>query len=1223
MDNPQFSSILGQRLRTFLWVPALVFALLAHPLWPLVAQASPPQINIDPSSALAGNSVTLSGIGFPPASTGQVLWDDGSAVGTFIADEVGTYAVVFVVPPSIDGPHTITATTDDGMIIAQTTLTVEPVLEPTPIPSEAPLSTEPPAPTEAPVFEAPPTNAPNSTETVAGPTSYPIFSSSHSENGPDANVVYDGDPSSYWVTAPITPDEAWIILDLGAIVPVSTLRWQLATSATLPNLEILLSEDGVVWESLVTIDGTSVPSDTWIDQPVNVWLRYVQLRTENMTGLSQLGGIAEIELWPASDARPISVNVTPTSAPTAEEAVASEQTEPSTAIAQSDGIVGMGTITGSDGAGVNCRVAPDIGASIITVLPPESAVEISGTAVGDWIPVDCGGQPGFVHSQFVTLETGEPTVTTSGPATPATSAPIAVATPQHTHASSATPTDQHREAAATLPGPSLSLPLRGAFYYPWYPEAWTQSGVYPYTDYEPVRGYYDGSDGDVISGHIADMQYGNIDVGIASWWGPHTYSDQQLPLLLDAASGTGFTWIIYHEDEGFGNPNAEDLRGDLEYIRDRYASDPSYLRVDGRFVVFVYGASETCGVVDRWTEANETVGAFLVLKVFKGYQECANQPHSWHQYGPAQATDSQAPYSFSISPGFDKYGEEPRLSRDLTRWQQNVRDMVASNADWQLITTFNEWGEGTSIENAVEWESASGYGAYLDILHSDGSSPSPPPTEQSTPVATPTPAGPLVITPIADASVYANSPDTNFGSATRLEVDEEPRIESYLLFEVVGADLPIQQATLRLWVVDETSNAPPVRLVENPVWSEDSITWQNRPDTTQPTDDKESVPAGNWVEYDVTPLLTGNGLISFAFIPESRNGLDFNSREATGNHPQLVIIFEGSGPSPTVSPGPTTTPSPIPVPTQPPDGNSAILLAAGDIASCSSDGDEQTASILDKEPGTIATLGDNAYNDGTAQQFRDCYDPSWGRHKSRTYPSPGNHDYRTNNGGPYFDYFGPVAGIPGQGYYSYDLGSWHIISLNSNIDMSAGSPQEQWLRADLQSNPATCTLAYWHHPLYSSSSTHGSQSASRPLFQALYDYGAEVVLVGHDHTYERFAPQTPRAQADEAYGIRQFVVGTGGRNHYSLGSPEPNSEVRSSGTFGILKLTLGTDHYTWEFLPVDGKKFADSGSGPCHDAPGSLETSRDTAGHLPERLFSAATLVIPPYVRRSMGKWRR
>jgi len=213
--------------------------------------------------------------------------------------------------------------------------------------------------------------------------------------------------------------------------------------------------------------------------------------------------------------------------------------------------------------------------------------------------------------------------------------------------------------------------------------------------------------------------------------------------------------------------------------------------------------------------------------------------------------------------------------------------------------------------------------------------------------------------------------------------------------------------------------------------------------------------------------------------------------------------------------------------------SSVVLIAAGDIADCDSTGDEATAELVDQIPGTIATLGDNVYPVGHAKRFAECYDSSWGQFKARTRPAVGNHEYETRAAAGYFQYFGSAAGNPATGYYSYDLGNWHMVVLNSNCEKiiggcQVGSPQEQWLRADLSAHPATCTLAYWHHPRFSSGQ-HGNAVEMQPIWQALYAAGVDVVLNGHDHNYERFAPQDATGRADPERGIREFVVGTGGK----------------------------------------------------------------------------------------------
>ncbi|HEX7118259.1 MAG TPA: metallophosphoesterase [Longimicrobiales bacterium] len=259
----------------------------------------------------------------------------------------------------------------------------------------------------------------------------------------------------------------------------------------------------------------------------------------------------------------------------------------------------------------------------------------------------------------------------------------------------------------------------------------------------------------------------------------------------------------------------------------------------------------------------------------------------------------------------------------------------------------------------------------------------------------------------------------------------------------------------------------------------------------------------------------------------------------------------------------------------------AVLVGAGDIASCGTDGDDATAELLDAIEGVVFTTGDNAYPNGTTMEFMRCYDPTWGRHKGRTRPTPGNHDYLTVEAAPYYEYFGEAAGEEGKGYYSYDLGGWHIVVLNSEIETGPDSEQLRWLRADLAAHPAPCILAYWHRPLFSSDDLRGNPKV-KPFWEALYEAGAELVVNGHDHYYDRYAPQTPDGAVDLERGIRQIVVGTGGQPpHPSAFSPE-NREVHDGATIGVLKLTLHPDRYAWEFMPAAGGTFTDSGDAPCH-----------------------------------------
>lgn len=259
-----------------------------------------------------------------------------------------------------------------------------------------------------------------------------------------------------------------------------------------------------------------------------------------------------------------------------------------------------------------------------------------------------------------------------------------------------------------------------------------------------------------------------------------------------------------------------------------------------------------------------------------------------------------------------------------------------------------------------------------------------------------------------------------------------------------------------------------------------------------------------------------------------------------------------------------------------------IVAAVGDMCGSACD---QTAKLVEAmNPTAVITAGDNAYSSGTLSEYRTKYDPYWGKFKDKTYPSPGNHEYETTGAAGYFDYYGAKAGQRGKGFYSVNIGDWHMVALNSNISMSAGSEQEKWLRADLAANTKPCTAAYWHHPLFSRGD-HGDNTKSKPVFQALYDNKADLVIVGHDHNYERFAPARPDGTKDVVNGVRQLVIGTGGTGLRPFAnSTKGPSEVGNAKTLGVGKLTLTSTGYTAEFIPVSGSTFRDSVSGDCHKA---------------------------------------
>jgi acid phosphatase type 7 len=282
---------------------------------------------------------------------------------------------------------------------------------------------------------------------------------------------------------------------------------------------------------------------------------------------------------------------------------------------------------------------------------------------------------------------------------------------------------------------------------------------------------------------------------------------------------------------------------------------------------------------------------------------------------------------------------------------------------------------------------------------------------------------------------------------------------------------------------------------------------------------------------------------------------------------------EGLASAPPSGARPSATPSGDPV-----------LVGAGDIADCGLDGDRATAALLDDIDGTVFTAGDNAYPDGTADQFRDCYGPTWGRHLARTRPAAGNHDWVTKDLAGYLGYFGAAAAPNRVSWYAYDLETWHVIVLDSDCSAVGGcgpdSAQGRWLAADLAASKARCTLAIWHHPRFSSGE-HGNDATVAPFWRALYDAGADLVINGHDHDYERFAPQDTDGREDRARGIREFVVGTGGAELRAFPKAVANSELRVSAYHGVIRLVLHRSSYEWRFSTTSGD-FSDSGNGPCH-----------------------------------------
>ena len=440
-------------------------------------------------------------------------------------------------------------------------------------------------------------------------------------------------------------------------------------------------------------------------------------------------------------------------------------------------------------------------------------------------------------------------------------------------------------------------------------------------------------------------------------------------------------------------------------------------------------------------------------------------------------------------------------------------------------------------------------------------------------------AAPVTFRPVADAYVTASTPRRNFGKARVLFVKVSPRTRSYLRFQVRGVSGTLNRATLRVYVL-EGNGTLKVAGVPSSRWGERSITFANAP-TPKRAIAFARARKGAWSVLDVTALVPRSGLATLA-IGASRGSIRLASREVRARSPRLLV---DSSPDPVVAAAGNIACDPL---------SPSFNAGLGTASECRQ---RSTSDLLvDKGLAGVLTLGDSQYACGGYGAYLQAFDPTWGRVKSLIHPALGNHDYRPGplagtdcdpTGAPtgYFRYFGAAAGSPSTGYYSFDIGAWHLIALNTNCGQvggcGAGSAQEAWLRADLAAHRNRCTLAYMHHPRFSSSYEQAENVEIDPLWRALHSAGADVVLAGHDHVYERFAAQDPNGRADSK-GLREFVVGTGGFSHHPFFTVQPNSQVRNNATFGVLLLTLRRAGYAWRFVPEAGSSFTDSGSGSCH-----------------------------------------
>ena len=577
---------------------------------------------------------------------------------------------------------------------------------------------------------------------------------------------------------------------------------------------------------------------------------------------------------------------------------------------------------------------------------------------------------------------------------------------------------------------------------------------------------------------------------------------------------------------------------DLEVVRARGRSAESYLR---------FSVNGLTGVVQS-----------ARLRVYSTTETAEDGPALYtteNDWTETEITWENRPTRASTPSG------DQTLVRKFSWMEYDVTALVTGDGVYSFVLA------GDTDEDLLFSSRESSNGPELSIILA---SATPTPASEALPAGTGT-AGAgesLTFTAAADAHIVQASPAVNHGMSSNLQADSEPDAAqiSYIRFSVGGIEQPVHNVKLRVFATNGSNDGPAVHFADSN-WQEagaDGITWNVQPTLLSgPMENKEAVEQGSWLEFDVTAAVTGDGTYSFALVADSEDEVTFSSRE--GAEPPQLIVTTG-----------LAAPTPTPKPVSRASTGEVILVGAGDIATCDRDEDELTAQLLDEIPGTVFTAGDNAYVDGTYAEYLNCYDATWGRHKDRTKPSPGNHEYNTSGAAGYFQYFNNIPS-----YYTYDLGAWRIYALNSEINVSDTSEQVRWLEEDLAANPNQCVLAYWHTPRWSSGAKNGSRPDLQTLWQILYEAGAELVINGHEHNYERFA-EMDETGVEVSQGLREIVVGTGGAGLYDFGTPLTASQVRDNTAFGVLKLTLRATGYDWEFVPAANSTFTDSGSSNCH-----------------------------------------
>lgn len=813
-----------------------------------------------------------------------------------------------------------------------------------------------------------------------------------------------------------------------------------------------------------------------------------------------------------------------------------------------------------------------VSTDVTPLLNANGAISIALTGINQ-TAINLSAREDGSHAPQLLVEVSDanPTATHT---TPPTSTPVRTTPPTSTPANTAAPTATGTvppQPTATQGGggdPQPAFPIRAVFFYPWFPEAWNQQGYNPFTNYTPSLGFYDSSSITVIHTQITAMTYGNVNAAILSWWGQNSQTDQRVSTLLGATPGSSnpnFRWSIYYENESMGNPTVSQIQGDLQYLHDHYGTNPSFLRVNGKFVVFVYAdGADGCGMADRWVQADNNLGhmAYIVLKVFAGYKSCASQPDSWHQYSPAVNSDHQSGYSFAISPGFWKKGENPRLERNLATWNANIVSMVASGEPWQLVTTFDEWGEGTSVESAVEWASDSGFGQYLDALHNNGNGQLPPtrtPGASPTPTRTapnPSPTPTRTVTPPIPTPTRTGTPPNPTSTPTRTATAPNPTATPT---RTGTPPNPTATPTKTATPIPPTPTHPaptptqagltPVDLTKGPdllysgVNTQMKLFWQWTSNTNFRVDWGPTTNYGS-SSSPISAYDSTNHLYAYTVI-----GLS----PATKYYYRVVVGNQYSAGSFLTAPSDTAT--------------SVKFLSYGDnrtnpntqnsIAGLvnslyQSDPAYQTFNLV---CGDLVSNGDSD-STWTSEMFSTSFTNIRTELANIAYlPIMGNHE---GSGSLFLRYF-PQPYVSA-GYWSFDYGPVHVILMDQYVNYGSGSAEYNWVKNDLAATNKTWKVVMIHEPGWSANGGHGNNTTIQSVYQPLFEqYHVALVLAGHNHYYARAMVN----------GIPELTVGTGGAPLYTPASGQPNIVFTYKGN-GYARFSISGNTLTGSFVNSSG-----------------------------------------------------